>query len=558
MNMTYKDNWIIAAALGSMLLAGLAEAAKLQVTSPEQIIREVKHDTSPPLQQLLEIAAANQSLDPAPVTPPDHVYPNFDFDDQGNSPTSLDKTLVGAAAASAQRSFGGLGPAPPLGISFDGIGQSDAPGGGLPPDTNGDVGPNHFIQYINTDWVIMDKVTGDFVAPGVMEGNTFWAGFGGTCESNNSGDPLVLYDKLAQRWLFTQFTGTGFDNQSNPVPGQSQSFAISTTSDPTGPYHRYEFSFSPDFNDYPHIGIWTDASGERSGYYLTTHDFMPVPDPPNQPGFNFLQNSFSVLDRDAMLAGDTAEIVRFTNTGFAGASSFGALAAHLESTELPAAGTCAPFVHNRADLDSYLVWELCVDWDNMAASTLTGPTVLAANTVFDNAVDDIPQPPPAPPGSELDNFTGNTMYRVSARAYPPSSNLPVELVLNHSSNAGGGLSGVRWVHMALPTGDTQFAGGFETSEPLPNGLPKIVDQGLLAPDNDYRWMAGISIDQSRNIGLGYSVSSTTTFPSVRYTGRTPAEPSGLMLEEQNCVIGTGVQLLLTPTVVRGAGVITHP
>ncbi len=517
--------------LSMLCYGGLAVAVAPQSTTPQQVIKAVKHDTSPPLAELLRIAADRDAQNPPVPTPPDFVYPNIT--DVPNSATHLDRTLVGAAAPGAQRG-GGLGPAPPLGASFDGIGQSDAPGGGLPPDTNGDVGPDFYIQYINTDWVIIDKDTGNFVAPGVIEGNTFWAGFGGPCETSNAGDPIVLYDKLAQRWVFTQFTGSG---------SSRQCFAISTTSDPTGPYNRYEYDFSPDFNDYPHISIWTDASGERSGYYLTTHDFMPD----GMGGFNFLQASFSVVDRDAMLAGDPAELVRFTDTGFAGASSFGALSAHLESTELPPAGTCAPFAHNRSDLDSYLYWELCVDWDNTGNSTLTGPTVLAANAVFDNGVDNIPQPPPAPPGSELDNFAGNTMYRLSARAYPDGSGLPVEMVLNHGVNAGDGLSGIRWVHMALPTGDDIFVGGFETSEPLPNGQPKILDQGLYAPNDEYRWMPGISIDQSRNIGVAYSVSSTTTFPSVRYTGRTPSEPPGMLLDEQSCVVGSGVQQFVDAT-----------
>ncbi len=511
--------------------SGLTFAVSPQSTTPQQVISSVRHDTSPPLAELLQIAAANQANDPAPQTPPDFVFPNFD--EPGNTATSLDQTFVGPAAAGAQRR-GGLGDAPPLIISVDGIGQSDAAGGGLPPDTNGDVGPDVYIQYINTDWVIIDKDTGNFVAPGVMEGNTFWAGFGGVCETSNAGDPLVLYDKLADRWIFTQFTGSATNRQC---------FAVTTTNDPAGPYNRYEFDFSPDFNDYPHLSIWTDASGERSGYYLTTHDFMPD----GMGGFNFLQASFSVVDRDAMLAGDPSTIVRFTDTGFASASSFGALSAHLESTDLPPAGTCAPFAHNRADLDSYLLWDLCVDWDNPGDSTLTGPSVLASSTVFDNAVDDVPQPPPAPAGSELDNFVGNTMYRVSARAYPPESGLPVELVLNHSSNAGDGVSGVRWVQIALPTGDDIFVGGFETSEPLPNGQAKILDEGLYSPDDDFRWMAGISIDQSRNIGLGYTVSSTTTFPSVRYTGRTPSEPPGLLLDEQSCVVGSGVQTFVDAT-----------
>lgn len=530
-NLNMRQLALVIVAIG---YCGLSLAAPPPSTTPQKVMQAVRHDVSPPLAELLQIAAANQTTDIQPPASPDFVFPNFD--EEGNSATTLDKTFVGAAAEGAQRA-GGLGSAPPLGISVDGIGQSDAAGGGLPPDTNGDVGPNFYIQYINTDWVIIDKATGNIVAPGVIEGNTFWAGFGGPCETSNSGDPIVLYDKLAGRWLFSQFTGSGTNRQC---------FAVTTTGDPNGPYNRYEFDFSPDFNDYPHISVWTDASGARSGYYLTTHDFMPD----GAGGFNFLQASFSVVDRDGMLAGEPAgmvDIVRFTNTGFAGTSSFGALSAHLESTELPPAGTCAPFAHNRADLDSYLIWELCVDWDNTANSTLTGPAVLPANAVFDNAVDNVPQPPPAPPGSELDNFTGNTMYRVSARAYPAETGLPTELVLNHASNAGGGVSGVRWVDIALATGDDVFVGGFETSEPLPNGQPRILDQGLYSPDSDFRWMAGISIDQSRNIGLGYTVSSATTFPSVRYTGRTAEEPPGLLLDEQSCVVGSGVQTFVDAT-----------
>lgn len=509
---------------------GTALAVAPQSVAPDQVIQPVRHDTSPPLAELLQIQADQQAADPRPPSPPEYVVPNFD--EPGNTATNLDKSFVDAATKGIQRG-GGLGSAPPVILSVDGIGQSDAAGNIRPPDTNGDVGPDHYIHYINLHWQIYDKSTGNSVTP-VMLGNTFWAGFGGPCETSNSGDPVVLYDKLADQWVFTQFTGTATNRQC---------FAISTGSDPAGPYHRYEYDFSPDFNDYPHISIWTDAGGENSGYYLTTHDFLAD----GMGGFSFQQASFSVVDRNSMLVGDPAAIVRFTDTGFAGASSFGALSAHLESTELPPAGSCGPFVHNRADLDAYLYWELCPDWDSPGDSTLNGPSVVAANTVYDNMVDNVPQPPPAPAGSELDNFVGNTMYRVSARAYPDGSGLPVDLVLNHGSNAGDGISGVRWVHMALPTGDNLVKGGFETSEPIPSGQPKILDQGLYSPDDDFRWMAGISIDQSRNIGVGYTVSSDTTFPSVRYTGRTPGEPPGLLLDEVSCVAGGGVQTVVDPS-----------
>lgn len=517
-------------AMSALLCATASYAAIEDHGAGMTVSQSVRHDTSPPLTELIRIVQQRRAADPDNVEAPDHVYPNFT--EIQNTGTNLDRTLIdGDAPLRQTQQFGSS--APPLDQSFDGIGQNDAPGGGLPPDTNGDIGPDHYIMYINTDWQIYNKATGLPTTP-VMEGNTFWAGFTGPCETSNSGDPIVLYDKLADRWMFSQFTGTATNRQC---------FAVSTTSDPMGPYNRYEFDFTPEFNDYPHISVWTDASGARSGYYLTTHDFLAV-----GGNFNFQQASFSVVERDVMIAGGpVARIVRFTNTGFAGASSFGALSAHLESSELPPAGMCAPFVHNRADLDGYLVWQMCVDWTNVNNSTLSSPSLLPAGVVIDNNVARVPQPAPAPPGSELDEFAGNTMYRASARAYPAASGLPVELVLNHVTNAGGGQAGVRWVHLSLPNNDELFAGGFETSEPLPAGQERILDQGVFAPDNTFRWMAGISLDQSGNIGVGYSASSTTVMPSVRYTGRQPGDAPNTLRGEQECVTGGGVQQFVDNT-----------
>ena len=105
----------------------------------------------------------------------------------------------------------------------------------MPPDTNGDIGLDHlgnriYIQYINLIWGIFDAVTGAQTA-GPFAGNTFWVGFGGDCEDNNDGDPVVLYDDQAGRWVFSQFS----------VDEGIQCVAVSTTSDPLGTYDRYAF-----------------------------------------------------------------------------------------------------------------------------------------------------------------------------------------------------------------------------------------------------------------------------------------------------------------------------
>jgi len=322
----------------------------------------VRFDRSAPLPELIQMTRANRSNIIKNLKPADYVYPNFT--ENPNRELQGDRLTQ---ATNVQDFQGGV-PAPGIGMSFDGIGQSDAPGGGLPPDTNGDVGIDHYVQYINTDWAIYEKTTGNRVG-NVEEGNTFWAGFGGPCETNNSGDPIVLFDKVANVWLFSQFISAA-------NPNGSQCFAISDGPDMTDPnvtFSRYQFDFVGSFNDYPHIGIWADGSGDSNGYYFVTHDFDFSTNPPS-----FLGASFSVVQRDEMIAGNAAEFVRFQNVGAAGRSAFGALPAHLESTVLPTGNTCAPFVHTRADLDAYLIWNMCVDWNNINNSTLSPATIISS------------------------------------------------------------------------------------------------------------------------------------------------------------------------------------
>ena len=518
--------------------SALAAASQSAASAALFTATTVRSDRSATLPELLRIIASNRQS--VSLRPADFVYPNFiDHPERINQ---ADRTPVNPNDGSIQN-FPGVDNAPAVDLSFNGIGQADAPGGGLPPDSNGDIGVQYYVQYINTDWAIFDKTNGSRLGS-VMAGNTFWAGFGGPCETDNAGDPIVLFDKLANRWLFSQFVSA--DN-----PRGSQCFAISDRQDLMDPelrFFRYQFDFpSGVFNDYPHIGIWTDAEGTRSGYYFVTHDFQLPLDPPQ-----FLGATFVVVERDRMLAGEPAQLVGFQNVTAFGGSAFGALPAHLESVVLPPGGTCAPFVHSRADLDAYLLWQLCVDWSNAVPATLTAAVQLAANAPFSGAVNRVPQPPPAAPGSELDSLTGRTMYRASTRVYPQTSGLPIEMVINHVADAGNGQSGVRWVDIAMQPGtaepplaaDEIFSGGFEATGFRLMASNWILDQGLFAPDPDNRWMGAISIDQNANLGLAYSVSSLSTFPSVRYTGRTPELAPGTMLNEQVCGIGGGSQTFI--------------
>ena len=168
------------------------------------------------------------------------------------------------------------------GLSFDGVGVGLAgfTVTGAPPDTNGAVGATQYVQWVNTSFAVFNKSTGALVY-GPAAGNSLWQGFGGACETTNSGDPVVMYDKAASRWVMTQFS----INQS--ASQFFQCVAVSTTSDATGSYRRFAYSF-PGFNDYPKGGVWPD------GYYLTFNMF-------NAAGTAFTGARVCALDRNQMV-----------------------------------------------------------------------------------------------------------------------------------------------------------------------------------------------------------------------------------------------------------------
>ncbi|MBL4661126.1 MAG: hypothetical protein JKY19_12280 [Alcanivoracaceae bacterium] len=522
------NNFVLAVLL---IIVSVSTFAENNGSQPD-VGMAVRNDTSPPLIELLDQYQQLKESGVIPDQAADYIIPNILQIDPSpaeikfNQRTPQEKGVSGSS---------GLPTAPVL-ISVDGFTAADDTAilGGvpLPPDTNGDVGINFYIQYVNLGWLVLNKNDGSRAA-GPFLGNIFWAGFGGACESDNSGDPIVLYDKLADRWVFSQFTS------SSNTDGH-QCFAISTTNDPLGPYHRYEFTFPGEFNDYPHIGIWNDESGQRSGYYFVTHDFFDVGGP-NQA---FRQASYSVVERSQMLQGNPAQFVRFTNTTFLGSSSFGAQPAHLESKELPAAGTCNPFVFGRPDLSGYQLVSMCVNWTNTATSFLTAPLIVDAGESWNPGPGSVAQAGTAETLDTLANF-GRIMYRASYRAYPDSSTLTDTMVISLPVDLGGGQAGVRWAQINFPPNlDLIFIDGFEgNTTPLPPNVHVVANQGEYGPDSTDRWMPGISIDRDGNIGLVYSVSNSSTgiFPGVRFTTRLNSDTPNTLRDEQICVDGGGAQ-----------------
>src|SRR5689334_12627034 len=226
------------------------------------------------------------------------------------------------------------------GIPFPGVACNCAP-----PDTDGEVGATQYVQIVNEGFQVFDKTTGaSLLGPSGI--STIWSGFGGVCESNGNGDPVVLYDQLADRWIISQFAGSG-------VP-TDECVAVSTTGDATGSYHRYDFHLGSNFFDYPHLSVWPD------GYYMSMNVF-------NSTGTAFLGPQAFVFDRAKMLQGLPASFITKGNSG-SGVESY--LPADLDGSNLPPAGAPATFVTWPAG-GTFQVYHFHTDWVTPANSTFT-------------------------------------------------------------------------------------------------------------------------------------------------------------------------------------------
>jgi len=440
-----------------------------------RVIRELKHDVSAPLAELDRMTPAQ----------PHRFSPRL-LKILPTGPTSNAPEYAAPDLALQQASLPPV--AANLGLNIDGLGQGQY--GFLlefsPPDTNGAVGATQYVQWVNAQFAVFDKVTGALVA-GPTDGNALWAGFGGGCEINNDGDPIVQYDKMANRWILTQFSIL-------TLP-YTECVAVSTTSDATGTYNRYAFSFGDtDFPDYPKLGVWPDA------YYMSFNLFAN--------GNSFFGSDACALDRNAMLAGNPASIICFQQTS----SVASLLPSDMDGTIPPAAGEPGFFMNFGKNVIQ--LWKFHVDFTTPANSTFTGPAVLPVATFtarcFHSCV--------AQPGTtqRLDALGDRPMYRLAYRQFP---NGVESLVFNHSISTG-----VRWYEVRSP-----------------NSTPTVFQQGTFGPDSTTRWMGSIAMDQSSDIALGYSVSSSSVYPSIYFTGRVAGDTPGSMEGEQLIANGSGSQ-----------------
>ncbi len=381
----------------------------------------------------------------------------------------------------------GSGQMPAPIITFEGVSGPEA-GGWAPPDTNGDVGPNHYIQTVNIGIGIYSKTTGVELVN--ISYNDFFDGTGTSCDNNNRGDPVALYDPLADRWIITDF--------SLPSGGPFlECIAISQSGDPvSGGWYFYALNAgnaSGSWHDYPKLGVWPDA------YYMSANMFDPA-----------AGAKVWALDRAAMLNGDPLTAVSFD----LGSAYWSLLPANLRG-DPPPAGSPNYFASINFPNQLYL-WEFHVDWVTPGNSTLTGPTALTVADI--DFIWEIPQPSP---GVLLDSLGDRLMMQLQYRNLGEHESLWV----NHTV-ASGGVAGVRW---------------YEVRDP--GGAPILYQQGTYQPDDQHRWMASLAVDQDGNMAVGYSVSSDSLYPGIRYAGRLAGEPLGVLPQSEASLIeGSGVQL----------------
>ncbi len=391
---------------------------------------------------------------------------------------------------------GGRTPAPSR--NFDGIGAT----GVTPPDTNGDVGPNHYVQMVNSKFAIYSKAGALLAGPTNI--NQLWAGAGGRCEATNAGDPIVVYDPLADRWLLSQFAF--------PAP-YAVCVAISQTPDPTGTYYLYEFAMDV-FPDYFKFGVWPDA------YYMSSNDAAPT-------GTTIPKVGVFAFDRARMLAGQPATFQKFqVQRNFM-------LPSDLDGPTPPPAGAPNYFYTLMDDTfwpskgfpgaDRLEVWEYHVDFTTPVSSTFalahtlpTAPFNYLVCGFFQFSCIQLPA------GQKVDALAEYPMWRFAYRNF----GVHEAMVGNFTVKASGpNRAGIRWFELRK-TG----SGGWT-----------IYQEGTHAPDSNQRWMGSIAMDRSGNIALGYSVTGASLFPSIRYATRLFTETLGTLQTETTLIGGGGSQ-----------------
>jgi hypothetical protein len=400
--------------------------------------------------------------------------------------------------------------------NFEGLANTENPFQVSPPDPNGEVGPNHYVEMVNLVFAVYSKTGTRLLGPLTL--GTLWDGFALNDCTDLSGDPVVVYDQFADRWILTQFTTRG--------PTFYNCVAVSQTGDPTGAYFRYAFSTGENFPDYPKYGVWSNA------YFITTREFAPDD--------SFAGDGVYALERNKMIDGDpSARVISFLLTP--GKSPYlpgdGLLPADIDGNRRPPAGSPELLVGSmddggpyRAPFDALNVFQFSVAWSAHPTASFGLATQLPVapfDSVFPchpGSRECIPQPGTK---NEIDilSYRQRPTWRLAYRNFGTYESL----VTNQSVEARRGVAGARWYELRRI--------GSQIS---------LYQQGTYAPDDGVnRWMGSVAMDGGGDMALGFSVSdATSVYPGIRYTGRLSGDALGQMTLGEGVVInGSGSQLV---------------
>jgi len=392
------------------------------------------------------------------------------------------------AADHTVQNYNGNSNADSLLLSYEGISNLDNL---FPPDTDGDVGPNNYFQTVNLHYCIYDKAGNKLMNPALNS-----ALFTGLPHNSNDGDAVVLYDEVEDRWIFSQFALPNYPN--GPF---YENVAVSQTGDPMGSWNRYQFQFS-DMPDYPKLAVW------RDGIYMTTNRF-------SSGSTNYVGTGAVAMDKAAMYAGSpTAQMVFFTLPS--SNEAYAVLPSDCDS-EYPPVGTPNFFAWLKSG--HIRIYGFVVDWTTPANSTYTQLVTIPVSS-YNGTVSGISQKGTS---VQLDAISGRLMFRLPFRKF----NDHWAMVCNSTVNVSGH-AGIRWWELR--------------NDGVDPANWAIYQESTFSPDNNNRWMGSIAIDSLNNIALGYSLSSSSVYPSICYAGRVESDPlNTFSIGETSIVDGGGSQ-----------------
>ncbi len=389
----------------------------------------------------------------------------------------------------------------------------------IPPDPVGAVGPNHYVQMVNLSVAVFDKSGNRLMGPVTV--GSLWNGYPVTNCAEDSGDPVVVYDQFADRWILSQFTASG--------PTYYNCIAVSQTSDPTGAYYLYAFSTGTWFPDYPKYGLWTDS------YVITTREFDDVTGGSGIGVYALEKNKMlnGLAKARAVgfrLVGDDPDIMPLIGDGL--------LPAYVDGKQkpnplkpIPIVGTQDGGASYGATFDALNIFELDVKWRARPTASLKLAAQLPVapfDSIFPCAGRACLRQPGTAARLDILSYRQRPTWRLAYRNFKTHE----AMVTAQSVEAAPGVAGMRWYELR------RTANGYA-----------IEQQGTYAPaDGVHRWMGSVAMDARGNIAMGYSVvNGVDVKPGIRYTGRLRGDAAGQMtLGEGTIVNGTGIQRTVNP------------